>query len=90
MYNLVYKAMESAGVAIILDKAKWMNEKSEEVSDQSKAIGLECTHKLIHPEYVLFADEVGCNTNQKDDGNYGGEKTIDKKRINTQTNVFLK
>ena len=79
MYNLVYKAMESAGVAIRLDKPKWMNEKGEVVSDQFKAIGLECTHKLIHPEYVLFADEVGCNTNQKDDGNYGGEKRLTKR-----------
>jgi hypothetical protein len=28
---------------------------------------------LEHPEYLLFVDETGCNTNQKDDGNAGGE-----------------
>ena len=79
IYNLVYKAMESADVTIRLDKSKWMNEKSEEVSDPFKEIRVECTHILIHPEYVLFADEVGCNTNQKDDGKYGGEKRLTKR-----------
>ena len=42
-------------------------------------LGLKCTHKLIHPEYVLFADEVGSNTNKKENRNYGGEKRLAKR-----------
>ena len=30
----------------------------------------------MHPEKVLFVDEVGCNTSQKSDGNIGGEKFL--------------
>ena len=30
--------------------------------------------KITHPEYLLFFDETGCNTNQKKDGNFGGSK----------------
>ena len=56
-----------------------MNKKGETVKDESEAFGLKCTHKLIHPEYVLFADEVGSNTNQKEDGNYGGDKRLAKR-----------
>jgi hypothetical protein len=28
---------------------------------------------LTHPEYLLFVDKTGCNTNQKDDKYIGGE-----------------
>ena len=50
MYDLVFNARESAGVALKLDEPSWMNEKGEALKDESKAFGLKCTHKLIHPE----------------------------------------
>jgi hypothetical protein len=31
---------------------------------------------LAHPEFVLFINEVGCNTSQKNDSNNGGQKFI--------------
>ena len=65
MYDLVFNAMESAGVELNSDEPSWMNKKGETVKDDSEAFGLNCTHKLIHPEYVLFVDEVGSNTNKK-------------------------
>ena len=34
------------------------------------------THELIHPDYVLFVDEVGNNTNMRDDGQIGGTKYL--------------
>ena len=34
---------------------------------------------LTYPNYVLFADETGCNTNQKKDGKIAGRKYITKK-----------
>jgi hypothetical protein len=30
-------------------------------------------YKLTMPEYLLFIDETGCNTNQLNDGRVGGE-----------------
>ena len=76
MYDLVFNAMNSAGVALNSDEPTWMNKKGETVKDESEAFGLKCTHKLIHPEYVMFVDEVGSNTNQKQDRNYGDEKRL--------------
>lgn len=32
--------------------------------------------KLDNPDYVIFADEVGFNTNMKDDGNIAGTKYV--------------
>jgi hypothetical protein len=32
--------------------------------------------KLIYPEHVSFADETGCNTNQKKDGHIAGTKYV--------------
>jgi len=34
---------------------------------------------LVHPDYLLFMDEMGINTNQKEDGHVGGEKYICKR-----------
>jgi hypothetical protein len=31
---------------------------------------------LVKPEYLVFVDEVGNNTNQEKDGNIGGEKFL--------------
>ena len=46
-----------------------MNEEGKIVKDKSEAHERKWAHKLIHPEYVLFAAVVGSNTNQKEDGN---------------------
>ena len=33
-------------------------------------------HRLSHPQYVLFRDEVGTDTNHTDGGNNGGQSYI--------------
>jgi len=38
------------------------------------AYGLPVMNELIHPDWLLFTDEMGINTNQKEDGHNGGEK----------------
>ena len=53
--------METASMKLKLDESTCMNRGVEVDKDESEEIGLKCTHKLIHPEYVLFLDEVGCN-----------------------------
>jgi hypothetical protein len=64
MYESVYEAMVTAGVA----------EKGEE--EITYETGLPSKYKLTKPEYVLFVDETGCNTNQLNDGRVGGELFI--------------
>jgi hypothetical protein len=49
---------------------------SEYSLDPTNTLGLPCDTQLIHPQYLLFFDETGCNTNQKKDGHYGGEKFV--------------
>jgi len=64
MYENVYNTMVEAGVA-------------EEVSEEIKyETGLPSKFKLTRPEYVVFVDETGCNTNQLNDGRVGNEKFI--------------
>jgi hypothetical protein len=64
MHESVYEAMVSAGVA----------EKEEE--EINYGTGLPSRYRLTKPEYVLFVDETGCNTNQLNDGRVGGELFI--------------
>jgi hypothetical protein len=37
---------------------------------------LKSEYFLLYPEKLLFADEVGKNTSQANDGNVGGEKSL--------------
>jgi hypothetical protein len=61
MYNNIYNTMVEVGIA----------EKVEEAIQYDA--GLPTKFKLTHPEFLLFVDETGCNTNQLNDGKVGGE-----------------
>jgi hypothetical protein len=73
MYDEVYEAMEHAGVAQKLPEPMWVDE-NQEITEETNAFGRKATHLLIRPDYVVFVDEVGCNTSQEGDGARGGEK----------------
>ncbi len=73
MYDEVYDAMERAGVAEKLCEPMWVDEKQHAV-DEENCFGRQATHLLLRPDYVVFVDEVGCNTSQEGDGARGGEK----------------
>ena len=75
MYDLVYKAMEQASVAEKLPEAQWQNEKGEHVSKEM-SVGQQVQYKITHPDHILYVDEVGNNTCQKDDGNKGDVKYL--------------
>jgi hypothetical protein len=64
IYENVYKTMVKAGM---------VEEVSEDI--QHKA-GLPSKYRLTRPEYVLFMDETGCNTNQLNDWKVGIERFI--------------
>jgi hypothetical protein len=93
MYDEVYDAMVLAGVAIKLDAPIWVNQQGFE-TDEADAFGRKVTHMLMHPEYMLFVDEVGCNTSQEGDGAHGGERkivgrgTVPKESATTNDNHF--
>jgi len=75
MYNACYSRMLLAGLAIPLPEPVYMNKlgKVVEKGDPS-AYGLPVMNELIHPDWLLFMDEMGINMNQKEDGHNGGEK----------------
>jgi hypothetical protein len=64
MYNKDYIAMVKAGWAIKLSEPMWVNEK-QQATDEENTLGQKATHILINPDYVVFMDEVGCNTQVK-------------------------
>jgi hypothetical protein len=46
---------------------------AEELSSEVEAgVGRPIKYNLLRPECMVFVDETGCNTNQKDDGHIGG------------------
>ena len=75
MYDVIYDEMVDAGVAVKLDKPIYTDRKGNEV-EESKRFGMKQDIKITHPNYILFADESGCNTSQKKDGHVGGRKLI--------------
>jgi hypothetical protein len=85
--------METAGVAAKLSEPMWLNEK-QQLTDEDNAFGQKATHLLMRPDYIVFVDEVGCNTSQEGDGARGGEKkivsrgTVAKEMATTNSNHF--
>jgi hypothetical protein len=73
MYDEVYNGMVEAGVAVKLVEPMWEDREGREMTKEN-AFGKKATHQLMHPVYVLFVDEVGCNTTQEGDGAGGGKK----------------
>jgi len=80
MYNLVYEKMVRSGVAKQLEPHKhyYVNDKGEIVSKE-ESVGLQVKIDVIHPEYILFGDEVGTEISQKNYGNVGGQKFVKEK-----------
>ncbi len=58
MYNLVYEAMELAGVVKKLPVAQWQNKRGECVR-REQFVGEKVEYETSHPIYIIYADEVG-------------------------------
>jgi hypothetical protein len=76
MYQSVYGAMVTAGIAEKTDKPVMYDKDGKITEDESKMVGRPTNFIMKHPEYLLFVDETGCNTNQKEDKYVGGEQFI--------------
>jgi hypothetical protein len=73
MYTIIYPQMVDCGVAELLDSEIMYNRQGNETNDVSEIWGRPTKYRMLHPGRCVFVDETGCNTNQTDDGNYGGE-----------------
>jgi hypothetical protein len=93
MYDNIYDTMVEAGVDKKLDEPIWVNNNGIE-TDEKDAFGRMAAHALCHPDYVVFVDEVGCNTSQEGDGAHGDKKkivgrgTVPKESATTNDNHF--
>jgi hypothetical protein len=86
MYDVIYDNMVEAGIAEKLAQPVFMDANGDVVDkDDPNRLGLECDIKITHPDYLLFADETGCNTSQRKDGHYGGRKYVTERGTTPKT-----
>jgi hypothetical protein len=73
MYKGVYQGMADAGDAVLLEEEIMYNKEGEETTNIDELYGHPTKYKITNPEYLLFVDKTGCNTNMKEDGFAGGQ-----------------
>jgi len=76
MHDQIYNVMKQAGLTNDFNTLVLMDHCGNIVLDDDNnaaAFGHPVSQKLIHPDHLLFMDEMGLNTNQKKDGHIGGE-----------------
>ena len=71
MNNNMYESMVDASVAVKLGATTWFNNDGNEAPTEENSVGRQSSYKLTHPDLVLFMDEVGDNTSQKNNRNVG-------------------
>ena len=65
-------------MAINLDVPVFTDQHGNEVTEDERFRVVQ-EIKIIHPDYIIFADKTGCNTSQKKDGQVGGRKLVVEK-----------
>ena len=75
MFDNIIGNLVDAGLAVPLEDPIWMD-KDGNSCEPNEAFGCKVTHRILYPEDVLVADELGGNLSQKGDGNLGGEKLM--------------
>jgi hypothetical protein len=73
MYNEVYSHLVTSGLAVKHVEPVWRNKTGDVVPCEKDAFGLKSAYELIHPEWLVFIDEVGSNTSKAKDGAVGGQ-----------------
>ena len=51
--------MKEAQILEALDEPVWMNCEGDIVMYAEEDLGMKATHRVKHPEYMIFVDEVG-------------------------------
>ena len=75
IFEYIYDEMINANIASPQDNPVYTDREGNEV-EESERFGLAQEFRIDHPDYILFADESRCQTNQKQDGNVGNRKFI--------------
>jgi hypothetical protein len=73
MYLEIYKNLHSAGIACEHPEALWRDKNGDVVEEKEQAFGCKSKYEVVHPDHLIFVDEVGSNTSQTKDGQVGGE-----------------
>ncbi len=73
MYNKVYSHLVTAGLAVKHEVPVWRDATGKIVLCEKEALGLQSAYELVHPEWLVFVDEVGSNTSQVKDGAIDGQ-----------------
>ena len=83
MYDSIYNEMVDACIASPQNYPVYTDCNGYKV-EKSERFGMKQNIQINHPDYILFADESGCQTNQKQDGNVGKRKYIVEKGTTPQ------
>ncbi len=90
MYSEVYSQLVESGLAVKHNEAVFRDENGCVVEDEESAVGLKSPYELIHPEWLIFVDEVGSNTAQTKDGQVGGQLFLCGKDARPQQRAAVK
>ena len=71
------------------DDAVWQNAAGD-VVPENESLGCQSAYELIHPEWLVFVDEVGSNTSQTKDGRVGGQTYLCMKEGRPQQRAATK
>ena len=72
MYDHIGDELVDSGLANEREVAAWIDIGGN-IVQETNVFGCKVTHNIDKPDWVLVMGEVGGNTNQKGDGNVGGE-----------------
>jgi hypothetical protein len=90
MYYGVYQRLVEAGVAEKLDYAMWRDMDNIIENIEADSYGRQTSYPLLHPDKLMFFEEVGENISQKGDGNAGGQKIVVVKDMRAQVRNSFK
>ena len=77
MYDNIYDSMVDSGVAIRKSIPSYKDIDGRDVDELSPdRVGELCDLEIIHLDHLLFADETGVNTNQRNDGHEGNTRFV--------------
>ena len=76
MFRDAYDTCILAKLARRLEKPVMRDAEGNIVTSEKDSYGEPCDIEIMHPDHLLFADETGCNTNQRDDKNISGTQYL--------------
>ena len=76
MYDTMDNVVVKSGNGKWRDSPVFMDRNGETTEDETKALGHAVKVEVTDPDNIIYGDEVGSNTNMKDDGHIGGKLYI--------------